>query len=197
MIDVKSIGIFNEAFRSLRETSKYNPNGNDSYMTNSDLKVVNFDLVKDKYIENLSLPKAAKSSDAFYFNNLGEMYLIEFKSGRMDNKERRSIRLKVLESLLMLTDILKTGISYTRHNLSFILVYNETKNPIGKVDEENDLQDSPSKVYIKKYFLEKPKKKFIRFGLSKFEKLYFKDVYTVSEDEFENKFVKNWSKSAS
>ena len=196
MIDVKSMGILNDSVCPLRETSKYNYGGNDFYMTNSTLSVVNFDLVKDRYIETLSVPETPKSSDAFYVDNSEEMYLIEFKSGKMDTKKIFDVRLKIFDSLLMLTDILNRGISHTRLNLSYVLVYNETKNPFTK-DEKYGLQISQSRINIGKYFSKKGKKKFVRFSLERFERLYFKDVFTVTEEEFENDFVKIWSKSDS
>ena len=181
MIDVKSIEILYSSTCSLKETSKSDHDGgNDSYMTNSELNVVGFDLVKEKYIKTLSVPEIPKSSDAlFYVNNSGEMYLIEFKSGKMDQKEIFDVRLKIFDSLLMLTDILNKGISYTRHNLCFLLVYDETKNP-------------SSRTEIGKHYLRKARKKYIRFDLERFKKLYFKDVFTVTKDDFENDFVKKW-----
>jgi hypothetical protein len=189
MIDVKSIEILNGAICPLKETSKYNHDGNDFYMTNSELSVVDFDAVKNKYIKKLSLREPPKSSDAFYVDNCGEMYLIEFKSGQV-----RDVWLKICNSLLILTDILNKGISYTRQNLCYILVYNETKNPSV---EECELQDSQSRTSIGRYVSEKAGKRFIRFSLERFEKLYFKAVFTATEDEFENRFVRNWSKSDS
>ena len=118
-------------------------------MTNSELNAVNFDLVKDKYIEDLSVPEKPKSSDAFYASNSGEMYLIEFKNGSISRKVKSDARLKIVESLLILTDILGVNLSYTRQNLSFILVYNENKNPLEE-DAKDELQISKSRDYIDK-----------------------------------------------
>jgi hypothetical protein len=196
MIDVKSISILNESISTLKETSKddhEDKNRNIEYMTSSELSAVNFDKVKDEYIKDLSVPEALKSCDALYYNNSKEDYLIEFKNGKVGKQD---IRLKITESLLVLTDIINQDISYTRKNLSFILVYNETKYPL-TVDEKCKIQDSQSREYIGKSVSEKAKDEFIRFNLSRFKRLYFKDVYTVTKDEFETRFVKNWSKSGS
>ena len=51
----------------------------------------------------------------------------------------------------------------------FILVYNEEK----------------SKYVIAKYFTKKAGNEFIRFGLERYDGLYFKSVHTYTEKEFE------------
>lgn len=68
----------------------------------------------------------------------------------------------------------------------FLLVYNEGKNSCEKDGIEQ--QDS-SKVVISKYLHNKAKKKYVRFGLDRFEKIYFKEVFTYTEKEFEVNFL--------
>ena len=58
----------------------------------------------------------------------------------------------------------------------FILVYNEGKNPYS---DGGKRQEDSSKATISKIVHNKAKKKFVRFGLERFEKLYFKEVFTV------------------
>ncbi|MCL2842596.1 MAG: hypothetical protein FWE28_03900 [Oscillospiraceae bacterium] len=89
----------------------------------------------------------------------------------------------MLESLLLLTDIIDKRISDTRHNLNYILVYDEKKNP------------RDSKMKIKEGISRAGTKQFARFGLEPFEKIYFKNVFTVTEEVFENQFVKDWTAS--
>lgn len=48
------------------------------------------------------------------------------------------------------------------------------------------MQESHSRLEIAKYFSEKAKREFIRFDLERFKKLYFRDVHTYSEEEFES-----------
>jgi hypothetical protein len=92
------------------------------------------------------------------------------------------------------TNPIQKGISYTRLHLSYILVYNEAMNPESDKDGASEYQVSPSRVGIAKHFMEKKAKgKFVRFNLKRFEQLYFKSVYTVTESEFENKFVCTWA----
>ena len=193
MIDIKNIPILNDAACSLKETS-FNKI-NKYYMTDSIISVINFDSVKDKYIKNLSLSETPKSNDALYILNNNEMYFIEFKSGEMSPKEIFDVRLKIFDSLLILTDIIDKNISFTRQHLNYILVYNEEKNPLTEKDkdEKDKLQNMQSKTFIKKHYLEKKgKENYIRFALRRFEKLYFKNVFTVNQNEFENDFIKIW-----
>jgi len=192
MLDVKSIEILNNSICSLKETSKDNHAGTDDYMTDSMLPVVNFDMVKNEYIKGLKIPEAPKSNDAFYVNGNGDMYFIEFKSGRMDNNKIYGVRQKIYDSLLILTDIINVGISYTRQNLNYILVYNELKNPLEET-EKQELQTSPSRTKIGNWVAKKAKKELIRFRLERFKNLYFKNVCTYTEEEFEASFVKKWT----
>ena len=45
---------------------------------------------------------------------------------------------------------------------------------------------------ISKLIHNKANKKFVRFGLEQFEKLYFKEVFTYTESEFEERFLLNY-----
>lgn len=191
MIDIKSIDILNQAMCSLKDTSKDNHDGTDIFLTESMIPVVNFDIVKNEYIKELKVKEVPSSNDALYANG-EELFFIEFKAGDVPRKVY-DIRRKIFESLLIFTDIINIGISYTRANMSYILVYNEDKNPLSET-EISEMQDSQSRVDIGKYFWEgKAKKHYIRFNLERFERLYFKKVYTVTQKEFEKRFIANWN----
>jgi hypothetical protein len=124
--------------------------------------------VKDKYIEPLAVPETPKSSDALYVAPDGEMYLIEFKNGVMDMRKIFDVRLTIFDNLLMLTDIIHEGISYTRRNLNYILVYNEAKNPDLNEEHGRGYQISQSRVEIAWHFIDKKSKgRFVRFKLNK------------------------------
>ena len=135
---VKEINILKNEITSLKETSKYLKDQEDRadyYMAASMLEVVNFDSVKSKYVEKLAVPETPTSVDAFYVASDGNMYLIEFKSGGLAKRKIVEVKLKIFDSLLLLTDILQCNISETREQLNFILVYNETKNPKKKMNK--------------------------------------------------------------
>ena len=77
---------------------------------------------------------------------------------------------------------------FCREHVNFILVYNESKNP-----DDHTKPVENSRVAIGKYFSAKANKKFVRFDLNRFKKIYFKDIYTYTEKEFEEEFLANLS----
>lgn len=124
---IKNIPILIKNLTTLQETSKdhHNIANNQSviYMTDSKIKVVNFDLVKHEYCKNIGLLDIASFVEALYFKD-DNIYFIEFKNGRIDKNE---VIKKIYDSLLMFSDISQKDISYFREHLHFILVYNEEK----------------------------------------------------------------------
>jgi len=189
MIDISKIAILANAITTLKEASK--DSHNSYYMTESLLAAVDFDKVKKDYIKTLTIRESPASSDAFFVDKNGEMYLIEFKNMSVGGKLKHEIWLKIFDSLLILTDILDSKASLTRQNLNYILVYSREKNRAGKV--EDDIQASESRVDIENFFTEEGKNVYIQKGLERFKGLYFKDVFTVTECEFQRDFIKDWS----
>ena len=59
----------------------------------------------------------------------GKILFIEFKNGKIKDKQSDSIVIKILESLLMFCDIADCKISQVREVADLILVYNAEKNP--------------------------------------------------------------------
>ena len=159
MSDLYDFEIFKNNKTSLKETSKDNHDGTDIFMTESTLSVVNFDAVKNDYIKGLQVTETPASNDALYLDDFGEYYFIEFKNGVIDKAKIFAIRLKIFDSLLIFTDIIGRGVSYTRNNLSYILVYNEGKNLPDNV--EGDIQVSPSREAIAKILLNVKQRKCI------------------------------------
>lgn len=155
-------------------------------MTNSEIQVINFDKVKESYISEMKLPNTPCSNDALYIGKDEKIFFVEFKNGVMKKEKIFNVYYKIYDSLLIFNDIVGENISFCRKNLYFILVYNEGKNSC-----ENDKvgQQDSSKAIISKYVHNKAKKKFVRFGLDRFEKIYFKEVFTYTEYEFEKIFL--------
>lgn len=181
------IDLNDKDFKStLKELSLDNSNKDDiKYMTESELQAINFDLVKRKYANNLGLSEEkAHSVDAIVIIKKQNLdCFIEFKNGKIDGKTKRNIRDKIRDSLLIYGDIALKNVSYTRKNTIFVLVYNEEKNGRGK-----SLDKFTSHLMNKAQTEEK------RFGLEKFENLYFKEVHTYTEKQFDN-FLKEISSS--
>ena len=103
---------------TLKETSF--DSHNNEFMTDSTLKVYNFDRIKDEYIKIKSDRYSGsnlRSCDALYYRN-GLIVLLEFKNGVISGKtlEEEKLRTKIAESLLILTDILEENLTFTRKN---------------------------------------------------------------------------------
>mgnify|MGYP001024847225 FL=1 len=190
------IEIFRNNISTLKKTSRDDENTVKQYMIDAEVSVIHFDRVKKAYVRSLEpKPKFLPcSSDALYIGREGSVSFIEFKNGKINDKQKYNVYQKIYESLLIFCDITGESISFCRDHAEFILVYNETKNDEAKEErEEGGLQESASRVKIGKYFHRKGKGHFIRFGLERFEQLYFQRVFTYTEAEFENEFVKGMS----
>jgi len=192
MIRVEDYSIFQNHMSTLKETSKDDHDGNEVFMTTSLLPVVDFDAVKDEYIEKLRVCENPKSNDALFVDGGGKSVFIEFKNGYMDRKKQFDVRKKVFDSLLLFTDIIGKGISYTRKHTNYILVYNEAKS---LEDEKTKVQSSESRDQIANIFMRRGGSYFIKFGLEIFKNYCFNNVYTYTEEEFENSFVKEYSET--
>ena len=184
---------------TLKQTSK--DDNNEEYMTESTIKVINFDSVGgDKYSKNNRLNIQLKTKDVLFLHNNKKYTFIEFKNGKLldktnkiDIKKLKDIELKILNSLFVLGDIEEKSLSSLKEITDYVLVYNEEKNT---PNERNSISE------IGNYFInqgnissEKPKtekEEIICFGLEKFKGYCFKNVHTYSKEEFEEKFVKKY-----
>lgn len=195
MIDISSHAIFNRHTSTLKETSKdKHDTGVASYLTESTQVAVSFDDVKTEYVKNLGLSESPMSCDALFVKPNGELAVIEFKAGKIDQGKQFEIRKKIYDSALILGDIAGVGISQMRQDVEFILVYRESAN-IGNTDEEfqKKAQASPGFSAFAKGVSKLAKQEYICFGLRRFENYCFKKVHTYSEDEFEEYLSKHTS----
>lgn len=185
-IQYDKIEIFNKNISSFKETSKDTDSGNIKYMTQSEVEVINFDKVKEDYVRDMKLSVTPCSNDALYIGREGKLYFVEFKNGVMKKDKVFNVYQKIYDSLLILNDIIGENISFCREHLNFILVYNESKNPY---ENGETAKEDSAKVRIGKYFAAKANKKYVRFDLERFKKIYFSDVFTFTEKEFEKIFL--------
>ena len=158
----------------------------DKYMTSCKKTVVNVDRLKDDFVKKMSLEEVPKSCDALYMTSQNEFFLIEFKNGVIDAKKNYEIKVKIFESLLMISEKFSKTTDFMRSNMNFILVYNENVTH-GKEQYENIGVRRVSVPILRKAHIRE-----IRFGLRRFKKLYFKDVFTYSKAEFESEFVSKY-----
>lgn len=111
----------------------------------------------------------------------------------MDNQEKFAVRKKIYDSIIMLTDIIDTGISKLKDNMEYILVYNESVN-LNEKDvlrkKQSMVQHSPSFDNLAKNISRMAKSEYICFGIRIFENYCFSKVHTYTEKEFED-YLKN------
>ena len=122
-----------ELFRTQKSLKELSIDDSDAdniqYMTNSQLSAVDFDIAKRTYVNSLGLSEEqADSVDALLQTN-DSIAFIEFKNGKMNN-EKRKVKDKIKDSLLLFSAITGKTISYTRQKADFVLVYNVEKNPL-------------------------------------------------------------------
>ena len=184
---------------TLKQTSK--DDNNEEYMTESTIKVINFDSVGgDKYSKNNRLNIQLKTNDVLFLHNNKKYTFIEFKNGKLldktnkiDIKKLKDIELKILNSLFVLGDIEEKSLSSLKEITDYVLVYNEEKktpNERKSISEIGNYFINQGDISSKKTKTEK--EEIICFGLEKFKGYCFKNVHTYSKEEFEEKFVKKY-----
>lgn len=198
------MNIIDELQSSLEEVSYDKDNG--TYMVHSQFQVCSFDKVKEWYVSErvpLANPNP-KSCDALYFGE-DECFFIEFKNGKISNEVNFEINKKIYDSLLILFDLeytdkkgnLVSSISYTRSAMTYILVYNEENylkfGPTRQTKEgekrQQEVSGSHHRNELYKAMRRLANEEFILFGLDQFKNYLFKNVYTLTEKEFEQKLV--------
>lgn len=194
MIDFDKYPILKNNLSTLKETSiDHHEKNMIKYMTNSEKEAVNFDNVKNDYIKDLSLSNAPSSNDALFLSRDNKLIFVEFKNGFMDGEKKFSIRKKIYDSIIILTDILNTGISALRNKMEYILVYNESVNADEKEVLEKtrySVQHSQAYDFIAKGVSKMANKEYVCFGVNMFENYCFSKVHTYTEAEFEE-FLKS------
>lgn len=176
--------IFERNIRDLKSISidNHDPKRK-QYMTNSEVNAVDFDAVKDNYVDKMNLLTVPPSVDALMFLNDGDI-MIEFKNGVVDKKLVEAIVDKMLNSVIIYSDITKTPISAIRKNVDFILVYNYQKNPGVNHFSNNFYRDEFVKSLSKK-----ANRRYTQFGLFRYENYIFRNIYTYSKKDFKREFT--------
>lgn len=161
---------------TLKEASRDSSNDRDDFMTESNFEVVNFDMVKRQYLNELGFSEEdAKSVDAV-FQSGDKYYLIEFKNGTIDSK---NIKEKVKDTLLILGDIVGSTLSDSREKFEFILVYSEELHR--NINYRN---------LIALHRAQQSKIDFDMFGLNHMQGYYFKNVDALLPQKLEMKLEK-------
>jgi len=180
--------IKNNCKKTLRDCSK-DDHGN--ALSNIVDDVVDFDNVKKFYCDkhlNASYT-ILKSVDTYLEGNNNQIFLIEFKNAKIDQKQKHGLNLKLKDSLLILTDSFGFNLKDFQKRLNYIVVYSEEKNDVSsqylEFATENDIPASFKNRNLKKKISKRTTKQFFTFwGLSKYEHSLVNEVYTLNEHEF-------------
>lgn len=177
---------------TLKETSY--DNDNNEYMTESTLEVVDFDKLKNHFQSNLDRKdeRTFCSNDALFENHDGEIFMIEFKNGRIQRDVQFNLFWENFDSVLIHMHYDRRDIQTIKEKLNYILVYNEVKNQ--NVDGTNDsISQSTSRNKIGATLASKANTHFILFGLNYFKGYIFREVFTLTKKQFEEQFIQTWS----
>lgn len=166
------------------------------YMTESLVKVINFDTIKKIYSKNIGkLHDTPCSNDAILLDNKNNIIFIEFRNGTISKLDCFTLKKKIYDSMLIMNDITKVSISYSRHNMIYILVYNnevnlKTKDEqlLAKQNDKKAVSSSYEYKAIVKQFSKYSKEEYVCFGLNIFKNYIFKEVHTYDKDEF-NQYI--------
>lgn len=152
---------------------------NKETMTESLIKVINFDKIPNIYAKGRGWKAVPKSNDALYKDINGRWYFIEFKNGSF---KQNDMYRKIYDSLIMLIDMkMINTFEDIRNNFCYIFVYNDEKNNKAQKTE------SLGKIYasIQKNAQQEAK----IMGIGNLEGYLFKETHTYSKEQFENKFI--------
>lgn len=152
---------------------------NSTSMSDSLLKVINFDKIPNEYSRGKKWPYVPASNDALYIDADAKWYFIEFKNGSID---KSNLFRKIYDSLIMLIDLnIIPDFKFIRENINYILVYNSEKHPLAQKSE--NLHNNYSYIFKLAQTEEK------LFDIDKFEKFLFKETHTYNKELFKSKFV--------
>ncbi len=169
LLDYRQLGYYSSWTECSRDDSH-----NVSMIVNEN-QVVNFDMVKTRYLNDLGLSEeSAASVDALGEDSEGHVYLIEFKNGDINQDE---IRNKVFESILIYNDITSSSLKDTREKMDFILVYNSERKKYQPLQLKAMHLARIGKCACPYY------------GLDKYHGFCVKHAYMVDADHFTNKIL--------
>ncbi len=115
----------------------------------SDVKVANFDGIKDKFAGKHRLKVKPCSADALFVDDDGMFVLAEFKNGEIDEMQ---IIEKLYDSAVILLDVKRQSPDWMIRNACFVLVYRDADENVRARHELMRLgsrkADDPTRFYI-------------------------------------------------
>lgn len=164
-------------FSDCQEALQYTSQDTDKnkYMTQSQLRVYNFDEVKKKFKDELNLIKEPKSVDALIVTQNNKQLLIEFKNTEIKGEEKKEVCGKIFDSIFIIISITEENILEFKNKSKFILVYN------GKLNGDIDFMTK----------LNEDGRQNKQFDLSGYENKYFEKIRLYNEYDFNNLLIDN------
>lgn len=141
------------------------------------VQVIDFDDVKNAYCGNLQIKGDYPcSNDALFYSAQGVLVFVEFKNGEI---KKFNLSRKIYDSILILTDIIQKGISYTRENVEYVLVCREKFLDKEEAQEREKIKNHISQKALSEGY------ELVSFGLERFKGYLLKDVHTYTPTQFE------------
>lgn len=180
--------IKNNCQKTLRDCSK----DDQGYaLSNIADDVVDFDNVKKIYCaKHLNASYTIlKSVDTYLEGNNDQIFLIEFKNAKIDQKQKHGLNLKLKDSLLILMDSFGFNLKDFQKRLNYIVVYREEKNDVSseylEIATENAILPSFKNRKLKQKIAKRTSSGYPAFwDLSKYRQSLVNEVYTLNEEEF-------------
>ena len=180
--------INNNCKKTLRDCSK---DDQGCALSNIDDDVVDFDNVKKIYCaKHLNASYTIlKSVDTYLEGNNDQIFLIEFKNAKIDQKQKYGLHLKLKDSLLILTNSFGFDLKDFQERLNYIVVYCEGKNDVSSqyhnFATKNGILPSFKNRKLKQKIAKRTSSGYPAFwDLSKYRQSLVNEVYTLNEEEF-------------
>lgn len=106
---------------------------NQRVLVNSDVKVVNFDKVKEYYRDENNLDSTPSSADSLLLSPEGQEVFVEFKAGGVNEKD---LLTKIYDSVIIYSNLMNQSPKCLSDKGTFIVVY----------DKEREKKANPSTV---------------------------------------------------
>ena len=148
----------------------------------SDIKIINFDKIKEDYYTNKKLKEAPSSNDGLYISKDKKVIFIEFKNAKAEVIKEYDLGKKNYDSACILSDILDISIRELRRRTKYVLVYSSEKNSIIDFGQALLKKNSPPNNELES-------KKKNCFGQKKFLNYLYYAVEAINDKEFKEKYL--------
>lgn len=148
-----------------------------SLVNNTNVDVYNLEKAMEIYCKKQKIDKKCTVDALFYSGD--KMVFVEFKNTEQIEKE--DVWKKIYESNAIFLDLIEKKLSDIRDYSIFCLVYSPKDGQLNPSNEESYQKFAEG-------VCNEAKEKFPHFGLERFKKFFFQDVFVLTKDEFLKQF---------